>query len=1034
MTALQRYNCPELSLAKADPCSPFRTTYALSPATQKHLVDTYATGPLDSASSSSESPDSLYSDHSPTFPDQAFEYDSYAGEVVEHDEADYEGLMAAHGVEGWESPDASPVWGQWPETGLGRDRWSSSPKTAGTPRKGSIVSLSPRGSFSSAGPGIYGSLSSRRGSAALQRLGSEPRRDSDPSLLGFELAQRRRSSLPRASPNRRTSSVASGMSATGSIADPAEDARLRHMASMGTLDRRFSEVVEVTCPSDDDELSEGDSQLSGVSGDDVGVARARISAWSPSTCSTYDDDVSEVHTAPYAPTPELLTREPLVLSNFPLASVAVEQTMNTPELAHSDHSGSSPHLAPPTVRPSSGSSGAIATPPPPQEPFAVLRARGRPGLSRISTDYQFPPRSSGVPAGAAIPPPLLRSVSAPFFANTARSRAAAANLAKRAAGSFPVARSKPLGYSRLRESTRRGSVASDLGVESRRGSTSRSASIAIPERRSSVGDRRGSTASDRRRPSVASAERRRSSLADPALGRGSVSGAVVAQRRMSLVNEGPRRKSSVPSVHSHHSQGRKSSQTDANGRRTSGSITSRKSSVVSIGEYGYLAPSIVIDAPGSPLPQGSRTPSAATATPIAGGIQRRNAPALIQMPEYHFPSTAPNTPVGTMPRYNVLESFLGVNGDKSPSPGTPGTVTSADIEKTPKNKHQPSIMDRGRPVASPEFRDSFPFRHTHAAVVRVPSQTQDRSGSASPGQAVRRKAVPPLSPEQLRSAHDEHVRAQGERQAQAQATSTPRQTHAPQAFSPQEEAILRASASVSTHRRQISDDVVRRLPQRPVAARRQATLPVETQQGHSPLRMVDPERAAAWAASSPSPTRARPQLQARPSRPELRKQPSVTFVDRRAVLAASASGVGAGTGAAGGGSGSSPSSQQRPAAPSRTSSFSRFFHGHGKSKSVSQPQTQQQQQHAASPLQHKGSRSILRPISMDSHAWVSGGAVEMGTGVGDGAGDGSSSHGHGHGALWRMIAGNSPKSPKSPRSPRGEEDVKLPSSMRSFVQ
>ena len=155
----------------------YRSAPVLSPSTAKALVETFADG---YASSSSDSPDSLYSNDSPTFPDAAFEFDVESSEV-ERDEDDYESIMDSN----YESPALSPAWGRWPELSSGGAGWS--PKEGNRTR--SIISISPG--------------QSRRGSQA--KLKVDTRKDSDSSLLGFELAQRRRSSTKSLASRRRSS-------------------------------------------------------------------------------------------------------------------------------------------------------------------------------------------------------------------------------------------------------------------------------------------------------------------------------------------------------------------------------------------------------------------------------------------------------------------------------------------------------------------------------------------------------------------------------------------------------------------------------------------------------------------------------------------------------------------------------------------------------------------------------------------------------------------------------------------------------------
>lgn len=282
-----------------------RSIHALSPATTQALVKQFSSRAAepDTASQSSESPDSLYSNGSPVFPDQAFEFDTVSqdAEVEEHDEDEYESLMGS--ADRGDGEDfGGGGWSRWPEAGLGTEMgWTPSPKSMG--RKASIISISPRGSVSN-----RGSASGRRPSTPCSKLrqGDGDRRDSNPSLLGFDLAERRLSVRSLSSPRRRSSALSNGSSL-----DPLEAARLRNIASMDQLGRRFSEVVEVTMPSDT-ESYEDDSFYY------ASRARAALqSPWTPGTC-TDDEDDSEIMTAPYVPTPDMPFRRPLLLSNYPL--------------------------------------------------------------------------------------------------------------------------------------------------------------------------------------------------------------------------------------------------------------------------------------------------------------------------------------------------------------------------------------------------------------------------------------------------------------------------------------------------------------------------------------------------------------------------------------------------------------------------------------------------------------------------------------------------------------------------------------------
>ena len=466
------------------------------------------------------------------------------------------------GTNGWDSP----AWSRWPESGPTAEAgWT--PQSTHTRVAGSVISLSPHGSING----------SRRGSLAKSKMSEGSRRGSDPSLLGFALAQRRRSSARSSNSGRRRSSAFSVNSL-----DPMDALRVRNVASMDMLGRRFSEVVEVTIASDDGE-------------DDTSMARRMMSRWSPYSSSTDYTD-SEVHTAPYMPTPQLRPDINGLPSNFPLASVPSTQTPdNRSDISDYDLHSNSPSPIPRRVLPPLSMSRSFSTPSPPPAPMDILRRRARPPFPRAATttEYQFPLRSAGVPIGASMPvvrPALGRSVSTPLFASNIRAQKAVAVLETRAAGSFPIARQVPIGRSRLRESLRRQSIVSD-GGDSRRGSllTDRRMSalrdsIEIP-RRNSADSRRASPADGSRRQSATQDGPRRQSVNQDGSRRQSVtqSGRRSSNASLSL------RKASVVSLTL-----RKQSTTSSNeGRRAS--LTSRKSSVVSIGEYGYLGPQIVID-------------------------------------------------------------------------------------------------------------------------------------------------------------------------------------------------------------------------------------------------------------------------------------------------------------------------------------------------------------------------------------------------------------------------------------------------------
>lgn len=616
-----------------------------------------------------------------------FEFD----DDVDHEEIDaggYEALMTDQGLDDEDEGDAaSPAWGRWPNyNNLGGPGWTPLP-THGGLRSGSIISISPRGSVSH----------SRRGSAPASKLSdTASRRSSTANSLGL-MDQRRRSSAKSQVSARRRSSVMSN----GSAYDPVEEERIRRFARIDVLARRFSELVEVIspCPGDDEGL------------DDVARAREMISRWSPFSTET---DVSEVRTMSYVPTPQSEPPVPALLSNFPLSSVAREYTLNTPD-----------DLDLPVFPGVNPRSPVEYTPPPPVEPADQLRRRSRPGLARALTDFTFPSRStvSAMPhvSLAAARPVSRRVVSTPLLPETG-----AGPLDKPPTeldpptepkeiqprrpvptGSFPLARSQPIGLSRLRESTRRPSASSEK-QQSRRPSI-------VAERRMSIVEQGSSRALLSRKTSrdLSPKSSRKTSFE-------------AGQHSLSV----PRKSSSGSDLR------RESLDPD---RRSS--AASRKSSIVSLGEYRYLANEIDTPIPSVP------SKDAATSSLKSDSLgARRNAPPAIVLPPYQFPSphsTALASPGSANPRYNPLDTFLGRS--------TPGLISSdgaslsslspdSDLSspKTP-GLHR-SVLDRGRPIASPEFQDSFPLRSSHAPFAN--SGTASTSGTPNVKETDKTKRSP----------------------------------------------------------------------------------------------------------------------------------------------------------------------------------------------------------------------------------------------------------------------------------------------------
>ncbi|KAK6908264.1 hypothetical protein I203_102265 [Kwoniella mangroviensis CBS 8507] len=696
-------------------------TFAPTPWTRAPISTIYSQeliDPLDSTVPSAvHSPDSSYSEtspdfQSPTFPlDHSFEYDNSHEEIQaeEYDEV----------REQEEGDEEVPRWG------MGRrPSWALS---AG----GSVISMSPRGSFSSrAGGSFSGSLDSRRGSSISMSLTRAPklpfeaRRKSNPSLLGFDLAEQRRRSSAKSQHSltrRRSSALSSAMYRSrrnSSTIDAMEEARLRNIASLDLLRRRFSEVVEVTHGYSDEE-------------DDLDGAWD-YQAWSSCTedyDTEYDDD-SEIHTESYVPSPDSRNGAflPSLFSNYPLESVAVAPTSVAPDDNGSDLSSVSPSslLQAPRFTQDDITLQRIGTPPPSAQPNAILRDRSRPTLNRAITNY-VAPRTVGVPPGAAPPRPgLARSVSNPHVTTSSSSKETIHALEIRAAGSFPLARIIPLGVSPLRESLRRQSVISDGGESSRRSSLGeRRRSSLVPGM--DIGSRRSTRSGSFNGSDINDASRRAS----------------LAERRISLVKESAFRRMSGPNE-TRRSSTRKSSEADMrrNSSRPStstgtGSNTvprdSRKSSIVSIGEYGYLGPQIVIDDPKA-APQSSTSTSPVQSQemplPVSALKLRANAPTSIILPSYTFPSvnslTSPTSlsPTSTTPHSNPYDPMI--------TPTTSRSYFSSESSGSPKTPRAVNmIMDRGRPIPSPEYDAAkvLPFKDTSEPREEIVVKLGDRSSA-----------------------------------------------------------------------------------------------------------------------------------------------------------------------------------------------------------------------------------------------------------------------------------------------------------------
>ena len=565
-----------------------------------------------------------------------------------------------------ESDPSSPAWGRWPnQTALGGPGWTPLP-THSSFRSGSIISISPRGSLDTA----------RRGSLPGRKESDISRRRSSlgvptDGLSADDMSEgRRRSSGKSLVSSRRRSSVMSN----GTVLDPIEENRMKHLAGIGILARRFSELVEVIAPfpGEDEGLN------------DVNYAREMISRWSPWTTET---DVSEIMTAPYVPTPQLAPVVPTIWSNYPLSSVAQEYSLNTPEMNGESEPSPVFALRMPTLP-------VEYTPPPPREPTEQLRARSRPGFARASTDYIFPTALPVQSIPAAVRPAPRRAISTPQLPfipwNDSEMvdpiTVTESSLSKRCpppTGSFPLARSHPLGLSKLRESTRRTSTSSELDIPPRRPSI-------VAERRISIvqqGSRRAS-ASRKFSRELSPKSSRRPSIESVKLN-------LLAVPRKGSISSDPR-KDSIDSS-----------------RRPSSS--SRKSSTLSLGEYTYLADEIDPTVPVIPViePRSSRTSLGKTESLSS----RRNAPPSITLPTYHFP-TSPSGPLSgsstATPRYNPIDTFLGRTPALSSSGSTFVDPLSPRSDITSPSIPHRSVIDRGRPVsASPEIQDAFPHRSAY---------------------------------------------------------------------------------------------------------------------------------------------------------------------------------------------------------------------------------------------------------------------------------------------------------------------------------
>ncbi|ORX40190.1 hypothetical protein BD324DRAFT_607253 [Kockovaella imperatae] len=701
--------------------------------------------PLDSSSESSNSPDSLYSAESPTVPsvsalhlrlgNQAIDYED---EVEERDEEDYEQLLRESEQPGFDF--ASPADTEW------SDNRGCSPSPKGSPtRKLSIISnSSPRGSIS-------GPRESLLKTALMQQ-----RRSSTPSVLDFQDMRRRsstRSLTPSSMPRRRSSAV----STNSSVLDPMEEARMRNIAAISQLSRRFSEVVEVTQGAD-------------VYGDTFHARDRLQSQWSASSISSMTD--SEIMTESYAPTPDMPPVQGLI-SNYPLASVAIVNHNEPPSTSQTSQSAFSEHLSPaipPRMLHPEAARAAILTPPAPPQPATMWRERNRPMLQRNATagEYQFPPRLPQAPVGTSRPKTLSRSVSAPFFGSADRDRPYAHALALHAAGAFPVARPEPIGATPLRASLRRDSIASivsDVSApesrrpslkayagmnEQRRFSTDFQASNLERESRTpvpttNISPRRISNTPlpvgwPVRRRKSSSIDLRRESLDRRASLAGSLPGqeTLLGQRFPRKASTGNGQLAVVVSRKNSTGSSRKSS-TD----RRASLASSRKSSVVSVGEYGYLATEIQVETGIPPVP----------AIPLKLDGKRLGPSFTIAMPERNdtawLMSTPPSDEVITpmaRPKFNALNSFLGQSMITPEEQSIDPMETSS--ENTPKmDSQRKNILDRPRPIGHPEYMDHRALpRRSASSRLSSPQQDSPKAATASPSSRRFAETASPRAP------------------------------------------------------------------------------------------------------------------------------------------------------------------------------------------------------------------------------------------------------------------------------------------------
>ncbi|ODO05595.1 hypothetical protein I350_04653 [Cryptococcus amylolentus CBS 6273] len=279
------------------------------------------------------------------------------------------------------------------------------------------------------------------------------RRSSNRSLVGFGFSTSRRrksSGLHNVyASHRLRSSASSGGYSLKSV----DEDRLHQLQRLGLLRRRYSDVVDTRSESEDEDEEPDTSRRSDL--------REMLSRWSLSSSDHHhyeedeDDGEAEILTASYASTPAHpfpSFPERSSLSPDPVESPFVDGLGTVPISSYPP-----PHSPPFPAH----------LPVPDTSSYTFGGPSSRPSLQRSLTDYAFPPRNTGAPHLPELPSPIRNALSTIAPA----SRYAVHLHAERLTGSFPVARTAPIGSSPLRETARRQSVmSSEEGGPSQRGS------------------------------------------------------------------------------------------------------------------------------------------------------------------------------------------------------------------------------------------------------------------------------------------------------------------------------------------------------------------------------------------------------------------------------------------------------------------------------------------------------------------------------------------------------------------------------------